>query len=191
MEKTAPTVMRYKLFMAKGPSKSFLKVIGLLAIFTIAPATIYFLYTRTGGPESRKELVFQRNLRYALMAGTDTLDFGPLTDWSWVQVCALTHGLNAKEIDTTVGFEYLAKAELHWMPHAEYWTLLFVDTEREVNWGKARPVTAIRIPRKELADLNLPADTKGVCVDRGTMQARLSRAPAPVGTSPVTIRFAP
>ena len=172
------------------PSRSFLKVIGLLAIFTLAPATIYFLYTRTGGPESKKELAFQRNLRFALMSGTETIDFGPLTEWPWVKVCALTDGLTDKEIDDILGFEYLGKAELHWIHRPEVWTLLFVDTEREVNWGMARPVTAIRIPRQELADLRLPLGAKGTCVPRHSIQARLSRGPAAVGTSPVTIWFA-
>jgi hypothetical protein len=173
-----------------GPSRSFFKVLGLLAIFTLAPATIYFLYTRTGGPESRKELVFQRNLRFALMAGTDTLDFGPLTDWPWEKVCALTNGLSAQEIDEILGFDYIGKAELHWMRRPDYWTILFVDVERDVSWGKARPVTAIRISREGLADLRLPIGSKGTCVDRHSIQARLSRAPAAVGKSPVTIRFA-
>jgi hypothetical protein len=182
--------MRYKRFMGMGPSKSFLKVLGLLAIFTLAPATIYFLYTRTGGPESKKELTFQRNLRYALMAGTDTLDFGPLTEWTWEKVCALTDGLTDKEVDEILGFEYIGKGELHWLHRPEFWTLLFVDVEREVSWGKARPVTAIRIPRQGLADLRLPLGSKGTCVPRHSIQARLSRAPAPVGVSPVTIRFA-
>lgn len=172
------------------PSRSFLKVIGLLAIFSLAPGTIYFLYTRTGGPESRKELVFQKNLRYALMAEGDTLDFGPLTDWGWEKVCALSDNLTPKDVDETLGFEYLGKAEMHWMHRPDYWTLVFVDTEREVSWGKTRPVTAIRIGRKELADLSLPSGAKGICVDRTSIQARLTRAPAPVGTSPVTIRFA-
>ena len=173
-----------------GPSRSFLKVIGLLAIFTLAPATIYFLYTRTGGPESKKELGFQRNLRFALMGGADTLDFGPLTDWPWEKVCALTDGLTAQEIDEILGFEYIGKAQLHWMHRPEYWSLIFVDVEREVNWGKARPVTAIRIPREGLAHLGLPLGSKGTCVDRHSVHARLARAPAAVGTSPVTIRFA-
>lgn len=172
------------------PSRSFLKVIGLLAIFTLAPATIYFLYTRTGGPESRKELVFQRNLRYALMAGTDTLDFAPLTEWPWEKVCALTYGLTSEEVDQILGFDYIGKAELHWLHRPEYWTLLFVDVEREASWGKTRPVTAIRIPRKELAELHLPTDTKGTCIERQSIQARLTRSSAPVGVSPVTIRFA-
>ena len=182
--------MRYKRPMGMAPSRSFLKVIGLLAIFTLAPATIYFLYTRTGGPESKKELTFHRNLRYALMAGTDTLDFAPLTDWSWEKVCALTDGLTDKEIDEILGFEYIGKAELHWMRLPGYWTLLFVDVEREVSWGKARPVTAIRISREGLANLRLPIGSKGTCVDRHSIQARLTRGAAPVGVSPVTIRFA-
>ena len=173
-----------------GPSKSFLKVIGLLAIFTLAPGSIYFLYTRGGGLQSKKEQVFQRNLRFALMAGTETLDFGPLTDWPWEKVCALTNDLTSEEIDEILGFDYIGKTGLHWMRRPEYWTLLFVDVERDVNWGKARPVTAIRIPRQGLADLGLPIGSKGTCVDRHSLQARLTRAPAAVGTSPVTIRFA-
>lgn len=172
------------------PSASFLKVVGLFAIFTLAPATIYFLYTRTGGPESKKELAFQRNLRYALMAGDETLDFGPLTDWPWVKACALADGLAPAEIDAVLGFTYTAKAELHWMHRPEYWTLLFVDSAREANWGMTTPVTAIRIPRKDLADLSLPPGAKGTCVEGRGVQARLSRAPAPAGVSPVTIRFA-
>ena len=181
---------RYKHKMM-APSRSFLKVVGLFALLTTAPASIYFLYTRTGGPESKKELVFQRNLRYALMTGTDTIDFGPLTDWPWVKVCALTDSLTPKEIDEILGFEYLGKAELHWMHRPDHWSLLFVDVEREVSWGKARPVTAIRIGRKEHAELYLPEGSKGLCVDRSSFQARLTRSPAPVGVSPVTIRFAP
>lgn len=183
--------MRYKRLMTSwGPSKSFLKVLGLLAVFTLAPATIYMLYTRTGGPESKKEIVFHKNLRFVLMGGEDVLDFGPLTEWPWEKVCALTDGLADKEIDEILGFEYLAKAEMHWMSRAEYWTLLFVDVEREVNWGKARPVTAIRMSHREMAELRLPLGSKGICVPRHSIQARLSRSPAAIGQSPVTIRFA-
>lgn len=176
--------------MSVAPSKSFLKVLGLLAIFTIAPATIFFLYTRTGGPESKKELVFQRNLRFALMAEGDTLNFAPLTDWSWVKVCAITNGVTPAEIDELVGFDYIGKAEMHWVGNPDYWSLVFVDSEREANWGLTTPATAIRIPRKALADLHLPEGAKGVCVNHDSIQARLTRGAAPVGVSPVTIRFA-
>lgn len=171
------------------PTASFFKVLGLLALFTAAPATIYFLYTRTGGPESKKELGFQRNLRYALMAGTETLDLAPLTEWPWVKVCALDSGLSAAEVDAVLGFTYEAKAALHWLHRPDTWTLVFVDAEREASWGLARPVTAIRIPRKELADLRLPADVKGTCAPREAPQATLTRTQAPVGVSPVTISF--
>lgn len=171
------------------PSASFLKVIGLLAIFTLAPGTIYLLYTRTGGPESKKELGFQRNLRYALMANANTIDFGPLTEWPWVRVCALNSELTGPEVDEVLGFTYEGKAGLHWLHRADYWTILFVDTEREANWGMTRPVTAVRIPRKELADLRLPDGAKGACEARSEMQARVIRLPAPVGVSPVTIDF--
>lgn len=171
------------------PSKSFLKVIGLFALFTIAPGTIYFLYTRTGGPESKKELSFQRNLRYALMEGTDTVDFGPLTEWPWEKVCALTDGLSDGEIDAVLGFEYLGKAEMHWMHRPDYWTILFVDKEREASWGLTRPVVAVRIPRKGLADLRLPLGAKGVCADRYGELPRILRHHAPVGESPITLEF--
>jgi len=33
------------------PSKSFLKAVGLLLLLSLGPASIYILYTRTGGLE--------------------------------------------------------------------------------------------------------------------------------------------
>ena len=43
-----------------------MKVAALLALLSIGPASIFILYTRTGGPESQKELKFQKNLRYEI-----------------------------------------------------------------------------------------------------------------------------
>jgi len=174
--------------MSAAPSPSFLKVIALLLIFTLAPGMLYFMYTRTGGPESKKELAFQRNLRYALMAGTDTLDLAPLTEWNWKTVCALQNGISEEQLADVTGFEYEHFAELHWNHLPGYWTLLFFDSEREANWGMTRPVTPVRVPRKELADLKLPSEVIGSCVDAGEL-VTLQRHAAPVGESPIVIDF--
>ena len=92
--------------MTIAPSKSFLKVIALLLIFTLAPGTMYFLYTRTGGPESKKELAFQKNMRTALMFGSEAIDFKPLSTWPWIKVCALDSGITETELLELIGFEY-------------------------------------------------------------------------------------
>ena len=176
--------------MSLAPSRSFLKVIGLLAIFTLAPATLMVLYYRTGGPASQKELQFQKNLRYAFMEGTPTVDMATLTTWSWVKVCAVTNGLSRDDLNAVVGFPYKDYDQLHWLFLARDWTLLFIDSEREASWGKARPVVPVRIPRREVADLALPEGAKGACVDQETGGLILTRRPdAPVGTSPVTVRL--
>ena len=174
--------------MSIAPSKSFLKVIALLMIFTLAPGTMYFLYTRTGGPESKKELAFQKNMRTALMYGSEELDFAPLSTWSWIKVCALDSGITEAELTELIGFEYEHYPELHWRHLAGYWTLMFIDSEREASWGMARPVTPVRIPRKALADLALPSGVKGRCFDLQE-SVRLSRRNVPVGESPVIVRF--
>ncbi|MEQ9448579.1 MAG: hypothetical protein RLN70_06670, partial [Rhodospirillaceae bacterium] len=111
--------------MSLAPSRSFLKFVALLLLFTSVPGTLYILYTRTGGPESKKELAFQKNLRYALMAGGETLDLAPLTDWPWEKVCAVNNGLTEDEFKAVVGFEYEHFGELHWMHLENYWTLVF------------------------------------------------------------------
>lgn len=174
--------------MSIAPSPSFLKVIALLLLFTLAPGTMYFLYTRTGGPESKKELAFQKNLRTALMSGSETLDLAPLSEWPWIEVCALDTGITEPELSAVLGFEYEHFSALHWLHLADHWTLMFIDSEREASWGMARPVTSIRIPRKDLADLALPRGVKGRCVDFQE-EIHLSRRDVPVGTSPVVVRF--
>ncbi len=168
------------------PSPTFLRLLVLLAVFSLAPVTLYILYTRTGGPASGKELVFQRNLRFSLMAGSDTVDLATLTAWPWEKVCALDAALTEDELNAVVGFSYKDYAELHWLHLADYWTLFFVDSERQASWGLARPVVPIRISRKEHADLALPPGVKGQCVGRGDGRLQLSRKTVPVGVTPVT-----
>jgi hypothetical protein len=172
--------------MSLKPSRSFLKLLGILAIFAATPLTLLIFY-RTGGLPSATEVNFQHDLRYAFMTGVDSLDLSPLTSWPWERVCAVTNGLSEEELNGLLGFEYKAYGDLHWMPRPEYWTLLFVDT-RQMSWGLSRSVVYVRIRRKEEAELTLPAGEKGVCVDHD--QARLAVArnrQAPVGTSPVTV----
>lgn len=176
--------------MSLKPTQSFLKVIGLLSIFTLAPISIYLLYHFSGGPTSGRELELQKNLRFALMAGTDTVDLAPLTEWSWVKVCAFTSNVSPDDVNKVVGFPYKDYDDLYWMPHAEYWTLLFIDETHRANWGPVTPVVPVRIPRASVADLSLPDGVKGACTDKaegGLVASR--RTDAPVGVSPVTIRI--
>ncbi len=163
-----------------------MKVLLLLAIFSLAPLTLYAMYKRTGGLASDKEMGFQKNLRYALMAGQDGIDLAPLTPWPWIKVCALDNGLSREEVTKVLGFDYKDFDEMHWLPLQAYWTLVFIDKEREASWGMARPVQAVRIPRKDLADLKLPKDAKGVCISRDG-RAEISRKSVPVGESPVIL----
>jgi hypothetical protein len=170
------------------PSSSFMKVLVLLAVLSLAPVTLYILYTRTGGPPSQKEMQFQRNLRFAFMQGVDAIDLASLAAWPYVKVCALESGLTNNEVNAILGFEYENIAELHWMHLGEYWTLVFVDSEREVSWGMARPIQAVRIGKKDLAGLKLPAGTKGQCITRDG-RIEITRTAVPVGESPVTVQL--
>lgn len=174
--------------MSWKPTPSFLRVLLLLAILSLTPVTLYILYTRTGGPASQKEMQFQRNLRYAFMQGVDAIDLAPLAAWPYIRVCALDSGLSHDEVTKILGFDYENFQELHWLHLKEYWTLIFIDKEREVSWGLARPVTPVRIPRKDLADLKLPAKSKGQCID-GDGRIEITRRTGPVGESPVTMQF--
>jgi len=174
--------------MALKPTSSFMKVLLLLAIFSLTPITLFILYTRTGGPESQKEMQLQRNLRYAFMQGVDAIDMAPLTPWPYIRVCAFKNGLSREEIATILGFDYENFQELHWLHMSDYWTLLFIDKEREVSWGTARPVTPVRIPKKDLADLKLPEKSKGQCITRDG-RLEVTRRTVPVGESPVTVEF--
>jgi len=174
--------------MSIKPSSSFVKVLVLLAVFSLAPVTLYILYTRTGGPPSQKEMQFQKNLRFAFMQGVDALDLAPLAAWPYVKVCALQSGLTHDEVNTILGFDYTNIEELHWLHLGDYWTLVFVDAEREASWGMARPVTPVRIPKKDLADLKLPAGAKGQCISRDG-RIEITRGAAPVGESPITVQL--
>jgi len=174
--------------MSLAPSQSFLKVIGLLLLFTLVPGTLFVLYTRTGGPESKKELAFQKNMRYALMFGEEVIDLAPLTAWPWIEVCALDSGITEPELTALIGFEYEHYSYLHWLHLEDHWTLLFIGSEREANWGLTRPVTPVRIPRKEVADLSLPDGAVGRCVDFQE-EIAVTRRKSPVGISPIVVRF--
>ncbi len=173
--------------MSWKPSPTFLRVLVLLVVFSLAPATLYILYTRTGGPASGKELVFHKNLRFALMAEGAALDVAPLTDWPWVRVCAVTNGVTADELNKIIGFPYKDFEELHWLPLPDYWTLLFIDKERQASWGIAHPLVPIRVSRKDLANLSLPEGAKGQCIEREAGRIEITRQAAPVGTTPITL----
>ncbi len=168
------------------PSPTFLKAIALMLVLSLAPLTIYILYNRTGGPESQKERTFQKKLRYVLMGANTSVDLGPYTEWEWETVCAIDANVSAAELEGILGFKYKDYDQLHWMPVARYWTLLFVGDERETNWGKHHPVTPIRIPRDDLANLALPEGKKGVCVPRQTGRFVFQRGEAPISASPIT-----
>jgi hypothetical protein len=175
--------------MAFKPSPTFLRVLLLLAMLSLAPVAMFIMYTRTGGPASGKEVTFQHNLRFALMSGNEAVDLAPLTDWPWVKVCAIDSGVGEKALNTLIGFDYKDFGELHWLPLKDYWTLLFIDEPRTVSWGTAQLVVPVRISRKELADLALPEGAKGQCIDRGSGRIEVTRKPAPVGTTPVTLHL--
>ena len=165
-----------------------MKVLLLFAIFSLAPVSLLIMYARTGGPASGKEVIFQKNLRYAFMADGDTVDLAPLTPWPWIRVCALDAGLSRAEVTEVLGFDYDNFSELHWLHLADTWSLIFIDAEREANWGMARPVTPVRIHRKDLGDLALPAGAKGQCIDRAG-RLEITRRAAPVGESPVVVHL--
>ena len=174
--------------MSWKPSPSFQKVLLLLVIFSLAPVTLYLLYARGGGPASQKELQFQKNLRFAFMQGVDAIDLAPLAAWPYIRVCALDSGLSRDEVTNILGFDYENFEELHWLHLGDYWSLVFIDKEREVSWGTARPVTPVRIPKKDLADLKLPKGAKGQCINREG-RIEITRRAAPVGESPVVMQF--
>ncbi len=169
----------------KKPSPTFIKAMALMLVLSLAPLTIYVLYTRTGGPESQKERTFQKKIRYAFMGAETTVDLGPYTDWEWSKLCAVDARVTPDEMAAVLGFKYKDYDQLHWMPVDRYWTLLFVGDERETNWGKHHPVTPIRMPRDDLANLKLPEGAKGVCVPRDTGRLTFVRSDAPIGVSPI------
>lgn len=171
------------------PSKSFVKVVGLILLLSLGPASIYFLYKRTGGLESRVELAFHRNARFLFMAGTETIDPSVLTTWPWERVCAFGAGLSQADVDGLVGFSYDNFTQLTWRDLDDHWTLLFIDSERETNWGNHRPVTPIRIPIPDIADFETADGSLGSCVDRDGARLALTRQDVPLGQTPVIARL--
>lgn len=175
--------------MSLKPSPSFLKAAGLLAFLSLTPVSIYIMYNRTGGPESKKEMTFQKNLRYAFMAEERAIDLGPLTEWPWTKVCAFDSAVSREDMTKILGFDYRDYDQLHWLPLAKTWTLLFVGDEYQASWGPARIITPVRIPRAELANATFPDGVKGLCVPRETGRLTFERGTAPVGSSPVTTQL--
>ena len=173
------------------PSKSFLKAMALLLIFTSAPATIYILYSRTGGPESQKELSFHRNIRFALMGGTDTVDIKPLTEWPWVKACALKDNLSREQVNAVIGREYPHYRELNWMGQEDYWTLVFEDSERDTSWGLHTPSVPVRMPKKDIAGAVFPDGVDGICFTEDQSVLAVTRSAAPVGQSPAVLQLGP
>jgi hypothetical protein len=146
------------------------------------------VYYHFGGFPSEVEQRLQRNLRFAFMRGIDIVDPGPLMPGDWVKVCAITAGLSHAEVDEVLGFPYTRYRDIRWIGRPAYWTLLFIDAPKELNAGNVIPVTPVRIPRKEIAELMLPPGKKGVCVNRGLGRLRLARRlDGDVGVSPVVV----
>ncbi|MDE0799404.1 MAG: hypothetical protein OSB02_01540 [Rhodospirillaceae bacterium] len=168
------------------PSKSFVKFVGLILLLSLGPASIYFLYKRTGGLESRVELEFHRNARFLFMGGIETIDPSVLTEWSWERVCAFGSGLSQAEVDGLVGFSYENFTQLTWRNLDDHWTLLFIDSERDTNWGLHRPVTPIRIPIPDISDFRVADGSIGSCVDRENARLALERREVPLGQTPIT-----
>lgn len=171
------------------PSKSFLKIVGLFLVLSLGPVSIYMLYKQTGGLESRRELAFHRNARFAFMSGTDSVDLKSLTDWPWARVCAFGPGLDQKEVNALVGFSYDNFSQLTWTQLEDHWTLLFIDSERETNWGMHRPVIPIRIPFEDIARYRASGGSKGGCVDSEGAALSLERIDAPVGQTPIVAKL--
>ena len=171
------------------PSKSFVKMIGLFLLLSIGPLSIYILNMWTGGLESRRELSFHRNIRFAFMAGTDSMDLSPLTDWPWIHVCAFRSGLTQEDIDDLVGFSYGNFTQLTWRDLEDHWTLLFIDSERDTNWGRHRPIIPIRIPADSIADYDFRDGINGTCVNRNEAVLSLSRKNVALGLTPVVVRL--
>jgi hypothetical protein len=175
--------------MALKPSPTFVRLIVFFAILSLAPVTMYILYQRTGGLASAQELTFHRNLRFALMSGSEAVDLAPLTDWPWIKVCAVDSGVSAGELNAIVGFSYKDYGDLHWITRNDYWTLLFIDAPLKMTSGTAQPVMPVRISRKDLADLALPEGAKGQCITRSSGRIEVTRRAAPVGSSPAVLHL--
>jgi len=173
--------------MSFAPSPTFKRLILLVVIFSLAPITLYFLYARTGGLPSAREMTFQRNMRFLMMANTNDVALSRIADWDWEKACVLDANLTADDLKQIVGFEYKLFSELTWIERPDFWTLFFVDHAREASWGTARPVVAIRISRKDVAELKLPEGSKGLCIPRDVGRLPITRHEAAAGVTPVTV----
>lgn len=169
------------------PSKSFVKAVGLILLLALGPASIYFLYKRTGGLESREELAIHRNLRFLFMAGTESIDVTKFVEGPWETVCAFGSGLSQADVDQLVGFEYGNFGQLTWRNLSDHWTLLFIESERETNWGLHRPVTPIRIPIDDIAGFE--TEGLGTCESRADARLALTRKDVALGQTPVVARL--
>ena len=109
------------------PSKSFVKLMGLILVLSLGPASIYFLYKQTGGLDSRRELAFQLKVRFGFMAAQSKVELQPLTNWPWQKVCALDSGLSQSQVDTLIGFPFKNFSQLTWRDLKDHWTLLFLS----------------------------------------------------------------
>ena len=85
------------------------------------------------------------------MAGQDSIELISLADWNWKTACAFGHGISESRLERLIGFPYKNFNQLSWRKLPNFWTLLFIDSQRQTNWGLHRPVIAIRIPQDSIA----------------------------------------
>ncbi len=165
------------------PSKSFVKLIFLLLLLSIGPASIAFLYTRTGGLESRREIYFHKTLRFIFMSDIDSVNLETLTDWPWEIVCIFNNNTTEDEVNKLIGFRYDNYNQLTWINLEDHWTFLFIDEIRETNWGMHRPVIALRVPYYEIARYDGPK--KGKCLNKEGAKLIIRRGGLSKNYSPI------
>ena len=113
-------------------------------VLSIGPVSIAYLYTRTGGLESRKEIQFHKTLRYVFMNNISSLKLKRITDWTWEKACIFDHNVNGDKLNLLLGFDYKDYDQLTWVHLKDHWTFLFIGKLRDTNWGLHRPVVAFR-----------------------------------------------
>ena len=97
--------------------------------------------------------------------------------------------MNQTEIDNLVGFRYDNFSQLTWRHLEDHWTLLFIDSERDTNWGRHRPIIPIRIPVNDIAAYDVEVGRTGTCSHQGEAILELQRRKVPLGQTPVTARL--
>lgn len=167
------------------PSKSFFKLIILFLVLSLGPASIAFLYTRTGGLESRREIQFHKTLRYVFMSDSSSIELKQLTNWPWEKACIFDHNINRDKVNFLLGFEYENYNQLTWVHLPDHWTFLFVGKLRDTNWGLHRPVVALRVPKIEIAQYGGPK--KGLCITDQNAKLLIKRQKTSINTSPVLV----